>query len=256
MTDDNQLRLRQWMDRFGDSVRRDNDVVMAVTGDEGSGKSSIALQMSAYMDPDFDPVRQVVFTADQFTRTAVELPKYSALVLDESISGGFSRDAGSGPNKRLAKFLTVSRERNLFCFLLWPNIRWLDPILKEHRCKWNVHVEKRVGKAGCRHVDCRCYAEAWVRQLRDGEFVFDPPKKVFPFRFPPAVGPVWDAYKKAKDEFVNQVGRGTDDEAAMAKASMLDSLRAEFAPIMKRYRVGRFRYPVEAEAVAQSSSDE
>lgn len=223
MTDE-AFSLKRWMDGFVWSAKQDNDLVLAVTGDEGSGKSSLALQMAAYMDPNFDPVRQVVFTADQFTRTAVELPKYSAIVLDEAISGGFSRDAGAGTNKRLAKFLTVSRELNLLCFILWPNIRWLDPILKEHRCKWNVHIEKR-------HRD---HAFAWVRQLRDGELVFERPKPIHPFTFPAAKGPKWDAYKKAKKAFVEGVGRGSDDAEEMEAMVLLDHIREELRPIITK----------------------
>jgi len=216
--------LKRWMDGFVARAKMDNDMVLAITGEEGSGKSSLALQMAAYMDPAFDPVKQVVFSGDQFARTAVDLPKYSAIILDESISGGFSRDAGAGTNKRLAKFLTVSRELNLLCFILWPNIRWLDPILKEHRCKWNVHIEKRN----------RDSAFAWVRQLRDGELVFERPKPIHPFTFPPAKGPKWDAYKKAKTAFVEEVGRGADDQEEMESMALLDQMRGELRAIVNR----------------------
>lgn len=54
-----------------------------IFGDEGVGKTVLALQMAYYMDADFD-VDNIVFTAKQFKRAVEELPRGSSIVWDES----------------------------------------------------------------------------------------------------------------------------------------------------------------------------
>jgi hypothetical protein len=113
-----------------------------MVGAERVGKSTLAYMLGRKLDPWFDHTR-MVFSGEQFMRLAVTLPKGSVLVLDESISGGFSRDAMSTFNKRLAKFLVVCGERNLILFILFPNRNWLDGYIKDHRSQWEINVKKR-----------------------------------------------------------------------------------------------------------------
>lgn len=224
---DGALKLKRWMDAQKILMKDDWDLPIAITGNERKGKSSIAFEMALYLDDLFDPAEQTVFTADEFGRKAVNLPKYRALILDEAVSGGFSRDAGSGPNKRLAKFLTVCGDRNLIMFILWPNIRWLDPILKEHRVRFNIHVEKRY----------KTHAVAKFRLLRDDdERVYDYPVTLFRFKFPRAHGAKWQIYKEAKSKFVDATGRGRDDKTEMERGDALEAIRALVRPIVQAWR--------------------
>jgi hypothetical protein len=222
---DGNLRIKRWMDEQRELMKGDWDLPIVVTGNERKGKSSIAFEMALYLDDLFDPVEQTVFAADDFTRKATKLDKYRALILDEAISGGFSRDAGSGPNKRLAKFLTICGDRNLIMFVLWPNIRWLDPILKEHRIRFNIHVERRY----------KDKAVAKFRLLRDDdETVYDYPVTLFRFTFPRARGAKWEAYRSAKRAFVDQVGRGRDDEIETERGDAYEAMKAKVRPILKQ----------------------
>jgi hypothetical protein len=224
------LRLKRWMDTQKELMKDDWDLPIVVTGNERKGKSSIAFEMALYLDELYDPAEQTVFTGDEFGRKAVRLPKYRALILDEAVSGGFSRDAGSGTNKRLAKFLTVCGDRNLIMFILWPNIRWLDPILKEHRVRWNIHVEKRY----------KDYAVAKFRMLRDDdERVYDYPVTLFRFKFPRAHGPKWQIYKAAKAKFVDETGRGRNDKTEMERGDALESIRSLIRPILRSWRASK-----------------
>lgn len=219
------LRIKAWMDQQRQLMRSDWDLPIVVTGNERKGKSSIAFEMALYLDEAFDPVEQTVFTADDFTRKATRLDKYRAVILDEAVSGGFSRDSSSQTNKRLAKFLTVCGDRNLIMFVLWPNLRWLDPILKEHRIRYNIHVEKRY----------ETYAVAKLRVLRDDdEMIYAHPMTLFRFTFPRAHGPKWEAYRKAKREFVDAVGRGRSDELETALGDAREAMKGQLRPILQQ----------------------
>lgn len=214
--------IQKWMDSQMQKIRRDDDLILVITGDERSGKSTLAFLMATYMDPSFDPERQTTFSGNDFSRVATQLGKYRAVILDEAIRGGFSRDSPTQDNKQLAKFLTVCGERNLIGIICWPRLRWLDPILKEHRCRWNLHIQSR------RRDD----AIASLRLLRHGERVFDPPMEIFRFSFPPARGPAWEAYRRAKSNYVGDVGRGQDVEASL-RSAILQQMRRIVKPIVR-----------------------
>lgn len=215
--------IQQWMDLQVKRIHNDDDLIVAITGDERRGKSTLAFQLATYMDPSFDPAKQITFSGDDFSRVGSQLGKYRAVVLDEAIRGGFSRDAASEVNKKLAKFLTVCGERNLIGVICWPKLRWLDPILKEHRCKWNLHVERRF----------KDHAVAVLRLLRDDERVFDPPMEVFRFPFPRASGPRWKAYKDAKARFVVEVGHGQDVRNQVRNA-VLATIQEQVRPTVRK----------------------
>lgn len=215
--------IQAWMDDQVNRIHRDDDLILVVTGDERKGKSTLAFHLASYMDKHFEPGKQMTFSGDDFSRVASRLPKYRAVVLDEAIRGGFSRDAASDSNKKLAKFLTVCGERNLIGIICWPNIRWLDPILKEHRCRWNLHVERRY----------RDHAVAVLRLLREDERVYDPPMEIFRFPFPRAEGGKWDAYRQAKSEFVVEVGRGQDVRRTV-RTAVLQNIRDRIRPIIRK----------------------
>lgn len=228
ITDPTGEKLRQWMDDRVRRVKDDWDELIVCTGPERSGKSAIAFEMALYMDPDFDPEKQTVFTGESFRRRAIEMQKYKPLVLDEAIKGGFSRRAGSGANVGLAEYLTVGGERNLINFVCWPGARWLDPILREWRSTWNVNVLTRK----------RDHAVAQIRQFHEGEKVYDPPRVLFTFAYPKPRGRRWDQYRAAKSKFVERVGRTGGDDGHDDKEAFYEQCLRVMKPRVEVLRRG------------------
>lgn len=192
-----------------------NDLVVPVTGPERMGKSTIAYRMARLLDSNFDVRKQIVFHAKQFKRRSVELPRHSSLILDEAIFGGFSRRAMSGDNVGLVQHLTVSGDRYNFNFICWPAKQWLDPIIRDWRSTFNVHVIRR--------------GVAQIRLFHEGETVYDPPRVLFTFTFPVADDEDWKIYEQMKEEFVQANGRNEDNSAGADfldyKATIEDNIR-------------------------------
>ena len=210
------LKLKAWMDDRVREMRKDKDCVLPFTGDERSGKSTIAFHMGLYMDRHYRPNRNVSFTATGHIRTSERLSKGAFCHLDEGIKGLFSHSTMSPDNKALAEYLTIAGEKNQVHALLWPNIQWLAKIIKEHRAKYNVHVVQR--------FDDKALAQ--MRELKDDRGrVYDEPRVLFPFYFPKAEGPLWDEYRLLKSTFVTQVGRGADDDETWARDDFLGNAR-------------------------------
>lgn len=188
----------KWIGTLKAQPGRDNDAVIIVTGKEGIGKSTFAQWLAKQLDSGFNH-EQVVFSGNEFMELAVKLRPGSVLVLDESTEGGYSRDAMTTRNKELTKFLMVSRQRNLICIILFPNIRWLDPYISEHRASHWVLVESR-GAAlihRSRRADYKGAKPSWIQLFRTA--------------FPRIEGEDWDAYKDKKAAMVR--GAAKTEEA-------------------------------------------
>lgn len=187
-----------WIQTLRGLHESDKDAVVVITGRERTGKSTMAWTLAKRIDAGFGPGR-MVFTGRDFMQEATKLPKGAALVLDEAIQGGFSRDAMGDQNKALAKFLIVAGERNLVSFVLFPNLRWLDPYIAEHRARWWVLVERR--------------GVALVHEMRRADYRGAKPswKRLFRVNFNPVEGDDWGIYLKAKSKLVRNVAKRSDE---------------------------------------------
>ncbi|KKM18942.1 hypothetical protein LCGC14_1660640 [marine sediment metagenome] len=103
----------------------DQDRIFIITGREGSGKSWLAMQLAAYLDPTFC-LDDVCFDSNSFGKRIREVDKLKAIIFDEAFSGLSSKGSLSKENKKLIKILIECRQRNLFLFIVLPSIFILD----------------------------------------------------------------------------------------------------------------------------------
>lgn len=193
-----ELRTK-WINDLKAKPGQDNDAVVIITGKERIGKSTFARWLARQLNPTFS-FECVVFNGEDFMALAAKSPPGTVIILDESKDGGFSRDAMAGKNKDLAKFLMVCGQRNLICLILFPNIRWLDSYISEHRASHWCLIEKR-GQAlvhRIKRADYRGAKPSWVQLFRTG--------------FPKEGGEDWDAYLVKKAAMVQDSARGEDSE--------------------------------------------
>lgn len=131
--------------KASDKVHRANqDRVYIITGREGLGKSTLAIQLAYVVDQTFC-VDRIVFSSDEFERVVRTAPLYSAIIFDECFNGLSSKGSLSQENKRLVRLLMECRQRNLFIFLVLPSFFLLEkyPALFRSQALFNVMVSKR-----------------------------------------------------------------------------------------------------------------
>lgn len=121
------------------NLRDDNDAVILITGRTGSGKSVLALQIAALVDPNFK-LNQVVFRHDQLIETALKLPKYSAIVWDEAREGSASEKALTTINKKVKDFMAEVRQLNLLHIFVMPNFWEFDKAMACYRSDILINV--------------------------------------------------------------------------------------------------------------------
>lgn len=122
-------------------LKKDFDFVTVVDGREGSGKSVLALQMGAYLDPYFS-LEKVVFTSEEFIKK-IKDPKIkigSCIVLDEAFNAINSRASMTEVNRSMGAVATEMRQKNLFIIIVLPSFFDLDKQFSIHRCSSLIHV--------------------------------------------------------------------------------------------------------------------
>lgn len=132
--------LKQELEKIKHAVtKKDRDFVMVVDGEEGSGKSVLAMQIAKYLDSRFD-LRQLVFNSDQFLDMIKVVPKNSCIVLDEAYAASNARASLSEVNRSMIGVATEMRQRNLYVIFVLPTFFDLDKYFALWRCRALIHV--------------------------------------------------------------------------------------------------------------------
>ena len=143
--------LKQNLDNYYiAAVKAKWDGVMLITGMEGSGKSTTAFSVAAYVDPTFPgkllndgttrrSCDRIVFTVPQFKYAVEHSSPCQAIVWDEFILGGFASDALSQMQKELIKLMVTIRKKNLFIILVVPTIFLLRKYFVISRSRALIH---------------------------------------------------------------------------------------------------------------------
>jgi len=125
-------------------LRNDKDVLVVVTGEEGSGKSVLGITFCRDLDPSFKMSRNVLFDPklDELHGLIYELPPESSILVDELVRVGYSRNWQSNTNKVLNELYMLCRNQRKASFMCIPRFKAVDSDVRA-RCLFWVHVVER-----------------------------------------------------------------------------------------------------------------
>ena len=129
--------LRQVLDDQHVFRMNNFDVVGLITGEEGSGKTTLGMQMALYMDNTFSN-DHIVFNADQFEKAIDTLPHGSCILWDEADDVG--SNWASEMMTALKKTFKRIRKRNFVIFLVTPTFHDLNKYFAIHRTRFLINV--------------------------------------------------------------------------------------------------------------------
>jgi len=116
-----------------------SDRVIIIDGREGTGKSTLAMQLAYVVDPTFN-INRVCFKWDEFFEKGRKLKPHRAIIFDEAHNGLSAKSALSKQNKKLVQFLMEVRQRNLFIFIVLPSIFMLERYVAIFRSQALFHT--------------------------------------------------------------------------------------------------------------------
>jgi len=122
-------------------LTKDRDWVLVIDGEEGAGKSVLAQQVGAYLDPNFS-INNIVFNSDEFLKIIKDpkTAKGTCIVLDEAFSAANSRSSLTEVNRAMIGVATEMRQKNLFVILCIPSFFDLDKYFALWRCRALFHI--------------------------------------------------------------------------------------------------------------------
>lgn len=122
-------------------LTKDRDYVAVYDGEEGVGKSVLAMQHAKILDPNFN-LNNVVLTAEDFIKIIKDpkTKKGTCIILDEAFNAASSRSALSEVNKSMVALGTEMRQKNLFVLIVLPSFFDLDKYFALWRCRALFHV--------------------------------------------------------------------------------------------------------------------
>lgn len=120
-------------------IKKDWDMLFIYDGNEGSGKSVMAMQDAYYCDPTLT-LDRVAFTPEEFKKAVLSADKYQAVIYDEAYTGLSSRATMSMINRTLVTMLAEIRQKNLFVFVVCPCFFDVDKYVALWRSRALIHV--------------------------------------------------------------------------------------------------------------------
>lgn len=146
-----QKRVQKNMDLF--------TVVSDYHNRRGTGKTILSLRLAHMMDRTDEGITEekVTLSVPQLLDAYVEMPKGSALILDEAEAGTSKYEAGTMTNKALRKLISMGRIEEKYVIANLPNSGEMDRDLQALADVWAI-VRKR-GDATCHVLGWNPYEE-------------------------------------------------------------------------------------------------
>lgn len=144
-----QMTIKEFAKHQAKYVRKNNrDMVIAVTGYEGFGKSSFSAEFGFEADPNFDLVKNVLYTpdADSTRDKIVNLPKFSVVDVDEALKILHKQNRFDKSQKYINDVYGLGRKENKISLLNMPLFVDFNKYFREHRIFYWVYIlEQGVG---------------------------------------------------------------------------------------------------------------
>ncbi len=138
-------RLKDFANLVKRRLRQDWDLVIAITGEEGCGKSTFAMILGALIDRRFDFEKNVSFLPDEkeIRNEFRRLKKYQCYVIDEAIRSLYKMNFMSSLQQSLIQMWATERFQNKATILVLPRFKDLTENFRNHRVKVWIHVLAR-----------------------------------------------------------------------------------------------------------------
>lgn len=121
---------------------QDRDHFIVISGKEGEGKSTIAIQLACVLDPSFC-LSRICYEMADFLRMLRVAKKGQVFILDEGNMFLFNRESYSDDNRFMVKLFALMRQLNLIIIINLPNFFTLDSYVRDHRADMLINCHTR-----------------------------------------------------------------------------------------------------------------
>jgi len=140
------FEIQQVSNMISKRLKRDKDLCIAITADEGSGKSSLAIQLAMAMDSSFSLEKNIIFSPnfEELKSKIVGLEPYTPVILDESIKLLYKYFWQQRNQQMTNVLMALARQENKALFMLMPKLSDFNPFFRNRRIKIWIHIIKEI----------------------------------------------------------------------------------------------------------------
>lgn len=237
------------------------DWVFCFSGDEGSGKSTIAVKTAMMLDPTFNIKTQIVNSLHDYSKLVKKFAEkpYKAIVFDEAVKCFYNREYGSRSNVILMKMFISNRSFQHFNILTIPSPFYLDKYIREWRIKTMVYtwIDKynfNIRKFGV--YNKRAYKSVIMGgqlaryQMMDNETFLRQYPPNYECMFSPLQNKNWEDYSDVKDKEQDKLIDESIRAAETMEVGNINSFgRSTEANIFVKWLSSNFGYTDEKEQI-------
>jgi len=126
-------------------IDRDWDIVIAIDGEEGVGKSTLAMIMGILLDKKFNLHNNIAYlpTHQEIEQKFTDLGSKQTFVVDEAIKAMYKMRFMDKLQTRINEMYATERWQNKVTILCIPRFTDLNEYFRNHRVKFWVHIIDR-----------------------------------------------------------------------------------------------------------------
>jgi len=210
--EERQIYIDGWLKRKIDAKvlpaigKRNEDFVMLIDGKERYGKSTLAQQIGAYVDPSLiGDLSRVCLTPEEIQNkiTGFKGKSKKCVIYDEAGRGMSAKGALSEVNKILSGMMQEMGQKNLFVIIVMPTFFELQKYQALFRARVLIHTYKNKGRKGFwRFIGSKDKTLLYLKGKKD--YSYNLIKSKYTGRFYKGYMVDEDAYEKKKSKVFSE----------------------------------------------------
>lgn len=155
--------------RFRSSLKSDEQVVLVIEGQPGSGKSTLGIQIAKAIMPSWSLEKGYIYNEEDLSRRMAEKSTNNVFLFDEASLTVNSRDSMTKSSRNIIAILDTCRSRHNSIIFVLPSFDDLNKSIRDRLCQYRFYCLSRTERLVSDVDDSRGFFKVYAP--RSGQFM-------------------------------------------------------------------------------------